>query len=537
MKAAIEQKVFRSKWRLHTIVLIVNFSLLLLPLGGLLFFRIYENELLRQTELELIVQGTFTSSLYRSELHRMLAESYRYGKVLENYNPHLLDNFYTPVYPRVDLADREILEPRPDSEPVSLIADRIAIDAASRVFPILTEIQKTTLAGIRLLDANGIVIAGKEDVGKSFAHVEEVQSAIQGHYTSVIRRSKNQDFNPPLASISRSTGIRIFVAYPIIENGRLWGVVYLSRSPQSILKHLNSEKQKVIIAGLTVVGIALLITFFSIYMVTKPLHRLMSQAKRISSGDVTAIRPLYRPITREVEMLSESFLRMAQALHSRGEYIRDFANRVSHEFKTPLTAIRGGAELLLEHADTMQSEEKQKFLTNIMKDTQRLTRLVQRLLELARADNLKADGGTADALHLCQTLRERYRDTLEIAIESVMPVNLLISSDNLDTVFSNLLDNSRYHKASRVVISSELDKDFTVFTVVDDGEGVSPANRDRLFVPFFTTRRDSGGTGLGLGIVASLLKAHGGTIELAESHKGATFILRLPYEIVMPKSE
>ena len=63
---------------------------------------------------------------------------------------------------------------------------------------------------------------------------------------------------------------------------------------------------------------------------------------------------------------------------------------------------------------------------------------------------------------------------------------------------------------------------------IDDGDGISPSNRARIFEPFFTTRRDSGGTGMGLGIVAALVKAHQGTVRLADSARGARFEIALP---------
>jgi signal transduction histidine kinase len=80
----------------------------------------------------------------------------------------------------------------------------------------------------------------------------------------------------------------------------------------------------------------------------------------------------------------------------------------------------------------------------------------------------------------------------------------------------------------RVTISLRCEGDIAVLTAADDGPGISPANSERIFVPFFTTARKNGGTGLGLAIVKSLVSAHGGVLKLAPAGKGAVFQVELP---------
>src|SRR3546814_20889480 len=87
---------------------------------------------------------------------------------------------------------------------------------------------------------------------------------------------------------------------------------------------------------------------------------------------------------------------MAAAIERRSRYLRDFAHAMSHEFKTPLSGIRGAIELLEDHDATMSAEERRRFLANADADARRLARLVSRLLDLARADMLRGDGGRLD---------------------------------------------------------------------------------------------------------------------------------------------
>ena len=105
---------------------------------------------------------------------------------------------------------------------------------------------------------------------------------------------------------------------------------------------------------------------------------------------------------------------------------------------------------------------------------------------------------------------------------------MAIAPDALETVVTNLLDNSLQHRAHRIDIHTSANGNNLQLRLHDDGEGISPANRDKIFTPFFTTKRTKGGTGLGLEIVTSIHKAYGGNIRLGNASQGAEFVLELP---------
>ena len=102
--------------------------------------------------------------------------------------------------------------------------------------------------------------------------------------------------------------------------------------------------------------------------------------------------------------------------------------------------------------------------------------------------------------------------------------------DILQEIVGNLLDNARLHggEGVRVEVTLERDRRGVRLRVRDTGPGVSPANAERVFRPFFTTARERGGTGLGLSIVRALVEAHGGTLELESTDRGASFLVSLP---------
>lgn len=523
----IDNKRYQGKLTLRTIFLVVNLVVLVLPLGSIFFFRIYENELVRQTELSLISQAAVIGASYKQQLLTLIKEKNNYGVLLKKQTKNKIDNYYTPISPEIDLANNVFLPSRPEGVKPLQPSDKFAVSAGELLSPILVDSQKTTLTGIRVLDYKGIVVAGRLEKGLSFNHINEVKAALKGQYSSVTRQRLSDEPPPALASISRGTGIRVFVTFPIIQNDHLWGVVYLSRTPKNILKHIYAEKDKVILSGITIVTLTFLLALFTSYSISQPIYRLIQKTTRVSEGDSESMEPLDFPVTKEVELLSKSFSSMAKSLHERSEYIREFAAHVSHELKTPLTSIQGAAELLIDHIDEMEFSTKYQFLSNIQQDTDRLKRLVTRLLELARADNLISASETCDMMSVFTKISQRYKiEGLQVELPEERPYPIIISEDNFETILVNLFDNAKQHGASEIDIKIQDKTQLVELTVTDNGEGISPANKGKLFTPFFTTRREQSGTGLGLSIIKSLIDAHQGSIQVIENEGGACFILQ-----------
>jgi signal transduction histidine kinase len=173
---------------------------------------------------------------------------------------------------------------------------------------------------------------------------------------------------------------------------------------------------------------------------------------------------------------------------------------VSHELKTPLASIRGAVELLLDQGSAMDEPQRERFLTNIDAAAARTTRLVERLLFLARLENpsdpIPAESATLGAWLEQNTLRWHGHVVFQSTPAAQSLVRPLLE---LDSVLGNLVDNAlRYRRVAPVRVTLEARADKLHVTVSDDGPGISPENQTRLFERFFTTERDSGGTGLGL---------------------------------------
>jgi signal transduction histidine kinase len=263
--------------------------------------------------------------------------------------------------------------------------------------------------------------------------------------------------------------------------------------------------------------------------ITGPMRELIDRTELIGKGDQDALRPLRHHGTREFTRLSQSFLDMARRLNTRSSFISTFATHVSHELKSPLTSIQGAAELLRDDLDAptpvMTDQDRRKFLDNIIADSDRLAKISSRLRDFARAENPLAVGATRLSVPIAG-LRAAFA-SLGIAARGDLDIPLRISEENAAIIFSNLADNAMRHGSTMLDISASRQQNGMLIRVADDGEGVSINNRPQIFDSFFTTRRDSGGTGMGLAIVRAMLDAHGGTIRLVETERGTAFELTL----------
>jgi len=155
--------------------------------------------------------------------------------------------------------------------------------------------------------------------------------------------------------------------------------------------------------------------------------------------------------------------------------------------------------------------------------------LVNRLLEQARADSTQISSETANLADVLKQLQSRFSDTtLQLDYQpDELDISVKIAPHQLKIILNNLFDNSLKHQANIVEISATQRDETISLLIQDNGSGISGANRKRVFTPFFTTRRENGGTGLGLGIVESLLKVWNGRIELLDSGSGVLFQVTL----------
>jgi signal transduction histidine kinase len=486
-----------------------------LPGFAAMFLRVYENTLVQQTEAELIAEGAVLAAAYRA--------------VWRDGAPDPAPRKLAPEPPQIDLRTMDVLPPQPDPVPAGP-ADPRATGTARTLAPVVDDARNVTLAATRLLDRNGIVVLGTDDLGRSYAALPEVGDALAGRSSTLLRTRGEYQPRYLLETLSRAASIRVHHVRPVIDSGEVIGVVMLSRSPRGLFLGIYQDRGKI---GL---GIALIFMTLVVLAgllsrgIARPIDTLTRATQDVARGHVLVPEP---PATaaREIRALFENFAIMAERIDQRSRYLRDFAAAVSHEFKTPIAGMRGALELLDEHGAAMSEEERRRFIGNASADADRLARLVQRLLDLARADMARVDADSrADvAARLC-ALADAFRsESFEVGLDlaSDLPA-ARITPEVLETVIETLIDNSRQAGAGRVDIAARRTREGIALRIADDGGGIVEADRARIFEPFFTGRRESGGTGLGLSIARSLLAATGGSIDSEPAARGAVFVLLLP---------
>lgn len=523
--------------RLTTILVLIHLVILALPLGGIAVLRIYESALIRQTESELLAQGAVIAATYGTLYARQKKNS-TYGLIPTfQEDPAPGTGPWQPRRVRLDLALDPILPPAPEAQPGTQAADPVAVSLGREIEPILRDAQFSTLAGLRIVDYRGVIVATTgADRGRSMLGIEEARRALSGETVSLMRRRGESNPLPPLDSISRGTRIRVSVALPIVRDQRVIGAVTLLRTPANIRQAIWGKREVLAWGGALMLAIVLGLSLFTALTIGRPVQALMAQARRASRGEAGAVKALKHPGTREIAELSETVATMARTLEERAAYIRDFAAHVSHEFKTPLTSIRGTVELLRDHAEQLSPEERARFLALLETDAARLERLVRKLLELARADMAAVDPSQepCELGPLLEALARRYRQRgLPVELESpTRPVHAAINADTLDSILATLLDNVGTHAGSGarawIALRAADSSQKIEIEIHDDGKGISPSNAAHIFEPFFTTSRSAGSTGLGLSIARRLLQAHDGSIEQIPASRGARFRLTLP---------
>ena len=528
------RRLSRRIWpvvRLRWIFLGTLFLVAALPGFAALGLRVYENALVRRTEAEIAAQAAAIAATAELLWPKGGGSVSAAAANLKPAAPYSL-----PVS-AVDLRSSPVLAARPAAREVDLTPDRAALAVAVRIAPVIAETKRTTLASILLLDRRGILLNGPE-AGRSLAGLPEVRAALAGRSLTVLRHNDVYSPASPLRWISRGTTIRLHHARPIAVDGVPVGVVLVSRSPAALFRGMWEDAGK-IAAGTALIGIVLvLLTAALVRAIVRPIEKLSDAARALSSGRAASVR---RPTLEvsEIRSLYDDFEVMSASIAHRSRYLRDFAAALSHEFKTPLAGLRGGIELLQDHGASMSGDERARFLANIAADTDRLSRLVGRMLDLAQADMRGGEpAGSADLEAVLARLADGLRApdfAIDYAVAPEVPP-LAIEPAALESILATLIENARQAGAGRIAISASATGSECTIDLADDGPGVPAGDRERIFDPFFTSRRDSGGTGLGLPIARALVGNRGGSLELVEGGDGGHFVIVLPVSGGLPQT-
>lgn len=269
--------------------------------------------------------------------------------------------------------------------------------------------------------------------------------------------------------------------------------------------------------------------------VLRPVEAIRAEVDRISAGDLD--RRVPEPHTSdEIARLAHTMNAMLERLATASDRQRRFVADAAHELRSPLARMRAELEVDAAHPETADPDATS---AGLLAEIVTLQRLVDDLLLLARGDASALTPRRGDAVDLDELVCRRVaasRAAGERRLDAagVIPVQVDADPDQLERAVGNLLDNAARHARERVVVTLREDPEgWAELAVADDGPGVPPADRDRVFERF--TRLDEarsatdGGAGLGLAIARDIAERHGGSLRIDPAPaQGARFVLRLP---------
>ena len=284
------------------------------------------------------------------------------------------------------------------------------------------------------------------------------------------------------------------------------------------------------LAGAIVLVLALIASYLAGDRVSAPLRRMAGVATRVDAGDLDPRMELPRGRTDEVRVLAESFNHMLDRLAEAFAAQREFVADASHELRTPLTVIRGQLEVLAAQ-ENPSAEDVRRVERLVQAEIGRISRLVDDLLVLTQAE--RTDFLRAERIDVRAFVDELW-DGLSLTADRRFEVGevaegtLHADPDRLAQALRNLARNAIEHTEEGTgLVRLEVERagpDGVSFAVIDDGPGIPPAERERVFERFVRVdaarSRKAGGAGLGLAIVRAIAEAHHGQVRAREGPDG-----------------
>ncbi len=375
-------------------------------------------------------------------------------------------------------------------------------------------------------DASGQVLfdsQGKAQ-GQDYSQWRDVRLTLAGQYGARSTRDIEEDANSSV----------MYVAAPLRWQGRVVGVVSVGKPVQSFGQFVEAARQKTLSVGLlSAAAVLVLAVMVSVWLV-RPFGLIADYVRFVREQRSLSLPRLGR---RALGVIGAAYDEMRDALAGRN-YVADYVQTLTHEVKSPLSAIRGAAELLHE---SMPEEQRQRFLGNITRETQRIQEMVDRMMELTALETRRAlDSVQPVALKALMedaaASAQGHASTRGVRIDVQAPQDAMVEGDPflLRRALSNLLDNAIDFspQGSTVTMQLQLKRRSVEIQVSDHGPGIPDYAQDKVFEKFYSLARphtQKKSTGLGLSFVKEIAALHHGRIELDNrpSSEGVGAVARL----------
>ena len=414
--------------------------------------------------------------------------------------------------------------------------ERILSDTNQRVLSAqIYQVTKTLVdSQVYVTDDNGIVIfdSTNQHLGEDYSQWRDVRFTLDGEYgarTSFIDSSRTEPDDPKA----------MVIAAPIRHSGNIIGVLSVLKPINALEGHLFTETKQLQRYAFALLLLALILGYLLSLWFTYSLNKIANYANDMAAG-----KKVETPILRDSRLtdLTQSISNMRTQIDGK-EYVENYIHSLTHELKTPITSIRGAVELI---SEDMPEADRKLFIDNINTSNNRMSRLVDRMLSLAKLEGLtelvaKSEFDLAPTIK--RLIQERSHVTNNLTINYPQQNNFHCEGDKvlISQAFANLLDNAINFCSDNGQIDISL-KSVSVdnttkyeISIFNQGSAIPDFALPKIYDRFFSlppskqNQISTKSTGLGLSFVNEIMKLHQGSVSVININDGVLATLRWPH--------
>ena len=377
-------------------------------------------------------------------------------------------------------------------------------------------------AQIYLTDNRGIVLFDSEhpeNIGRNFSSWNDVKRTLRGEYGARATRINSED----------PESLILYVAAPIKSNGKQIAVITLYKPISTLVRFIHLAEGRISKNAILALIMLLILGAVTSTWITTPILKLKKYVDNIRDGRKANVPDLGKG---EIAELAQSFEEMREALEGK-KYVESYVRNLTHELKSPLSAIQGALELLREK--DVPYEQQEKFIKNMQHESKRMRQLVDRMLLLSQLENINTIHAKK-SVDLKKIITEISNSVKTSSPDKKVNIRLpespaVINGDTLliyeaiDNIVKNAVEFTR--NDGKIDITCDIDLHYITISVSDNGAGIPEYALSKVYEKFFSLPRpesDEKSSGLGLSITREIVELHNGTVTVESCENRGTTV-------------
>ncbi|GAA0121751.1 MAG: HAMP domain-containing histidine kinase [Clostridium argentinense] len=384
---------------------------------------------------------------------------------------------------------------------------------------------ENTNAEVQVIDKNGKVLMDSLGVNtENIKLPEKLSDVIEGKEKIIVEK----------LNINGESSISMVTA--LNHNNKIDGALRFIASTIEVDKTIAKASKYALLVGMFVIMISSIVSLFISNSITKPLKKISYGAEKMATGDFSEKIPKF--FDDELGKLADTLNYMSDEIMKNEKLKNEFIASVSHELRTPLTSIKGWS-IVLKSSDFQDEEEIKEGLDIIEQEVDRLTHLVEDLLDFSKLLSgkitLKKESTnlTGLILTLSRQLAPRAKNenlTLKINVEENLP-DVIVDKNRIKQVFINILDNAIKFTSpgGEIFLSASVVENYIKISIKDTGAGISEEDIIKVKEKFYKGKNSNSSNGIGLSVCDEIIQMHNGTLDIkSKLGEGTEVIVTLP---------